>query len=54
MRRSEQDPQTLEPNTIAVFITEPQPKATVSIHLLDATSGVELTGLNAVEMAIAI
>jgi hypothetical protein len=54
MKRNEQDPQTLEPNTIALVIIEPQPKAIVSIQLLDATSGVELISLNAVGMAISI
>jgi PglZ domain len=52
MKRSEHDPHMLEPNTIALFITEPQSKATVSLHLLDAATGVELARLNTIEMAM--
>jgi len=54
LKRDENDPQAIEPNTIALAITEPAPKAMVSLHVLDATSGVELARLDKIEMAIAI
>jgi hypothetical protein len=54
LKRAESDPHALEPNTIALVITEPAPKATVSLHVLDATSGAELARLDTIEMAIAI
>jgi len=54
LKIDEQDSQSLEPNTITLVITEPQPKATVSIHLIDVVSGVELARLDKVEMVIAI
>ena len=54
LKRAENDPQAIEPNTIALVITEPSPKAMVSLHVLDATSGVELARLDKIEMAIAI
>jgi hypothetical protein len=54
LKRAESDPYTIEPNTIALVITEPAPKATVSLHVLDATSGAELARLDTIEMAIAI
>src|SRR6266487_3266243 len=54
LKRAENDPQAIEPNTIALVITEPSPKAMVSLHVLDATSGAELVRLDTIEMAIAI
>jgi hypothetical protein len=54
IKRDESDPQTIEPNTVALAITDPMQKATVSVHLLDVTSGIELARLEKVEMAIAI
>ena len=53
-KRAETDPQAIEPNTITLGITEPAAKSTVNIHLLDATTGVELARLDKIEMAIAI
>lgn len=54
LKRAESDSYAIEPNTIALVITDPAPKATVSLHVLDATSGVELVRLDTIEMAIAI
>jgi len=54
LKRAENDLQAIEPNTIALVITGPAPKATVSLHVLDATSGAELARLDTIEMAIAI
>ena len=54
LKRAKSDPQAIEPNTIALVIAEPAPKATVSLHVLDATSGAELARLDKIEMAIAI
>src|SRR5258708_37125942 len=54
LKRAEQDSQVLEPDTVTLVITDPQSKATVSVHLFDAVSGVELARLDKVEMAIAI
>ncbi len=54
LKRDENDPRAIEPDTIALLITEPAQKATVSIHLLDATSGIELVSIDKIEMTIAI
>ncbi len=54
LKRAEHESQMIEPNTVALVITEAMQKATVSIHLLDATSGVDLARVDKVEMTIAI
>jgi PglZ domain len=54
LKRAEQDSRVLEPDTVTLVITDPQSKATVSVHLFDAISGVELARLDKIEMAIAI
>jgi hypothetical protein len=54
LKLAEQDSQAIEPDTVTLFITDPQSKATVSIHLFDVVSGVELARLDTIEMAIAI
>jgi len=54
LKRAEQDSQILEPDTVTLVITDPQSKATVSVYLFDAVSGVELARLDKVEMTIAI
>lgn len=52
---AEDDPQNIEPNTVALMITEAEPgKQTVSIHLSDATTGVELTKPVKIEMDISM
>jgi len=51
---SENEPQTIEPNKVTLLISEPSPKATVSLHLLDAASGVELARIDTVEMAVTL
>lgn len=54
LKRDENDPHAIEPDTIALVITEPASKAVVSLHVQDATSGVELARLDKIEMAITI
>jgi len=54
LKRDENDLHAIEPDTIALVITEPAQKATVSIHLSDATSGIELVSIDKIEMTIAI
>jgi hypothetical protein len=49
-----QDPQSIEPNTVALAITQDLRKGTVSLHLLDAATGVELSRLEAIELNISI
>lgn len=47
--------QNIEPNTVALMITESEPtKQTVSIHLSDATTGVELTKAVKIDMEISM
>ena len=54
LKMSENEPQTIEPNKVTLLISEPSPKATVSLHLLDAASGVELARIDTVEMAVTL
>jgi hypothetical protein len=54
LRQAEDDPQTIDANTISLLIADPVPKASVTIHLLDVISGVELARLDKIEMAIAL
>jgi hypothetical protein len=54
LRPDENDTNAIEPDTIALAITEPMQKATVSIHLLDALSGTEYARLERVDIDIAI
>lgn len=54
LKMSEYEAQTLESNTIALYINEALPYATVSVHLLDAISGVELERIEKVVMAISL
>jgi hypothetical protein len=56
LRHLSEDPRKIEPNTVTLMITkEPAgKKLTVSIVLLDAETGVELSRLDEIEMAFAI
>jgi hypothetical protein len=55
MRSSVSDPKTTEPNTVTLMLTGKIPSTgTVSVHLLDADSGVELKKIENVEVSIAI
>jgi hypothetical protein len=55
MRGSATDTKTTEPNTVALMLTGKAPSTgTVSVHLLDALSGVELGSIEKVEVSIAI
>jgi hypothetical protein len=44
----------IEPNTITLLIQDDAPRGLASVHLLDATSGVELKKLLKIELAISI
>ncbi len=48
------DPQAIEPNTVALRITDDTPQNNVTIHLLDAASGVELERLEGIEVVSGI
>jgi len=54
LRFAEKDPHKLEPNTVALMIVEEIHEKTVSVHLLDAASEVELARLDNLEVAISI
>jgi hypothetical protein len=49
----ENDPRRIDMNTVAVVVLEEIPEKTVSVSLLDATSGAELARLDKIEVAIA-
>ncbi len=53
LRATEEDSKTIEPNTVAVMIEDEITQKTVSVVLLDASSGVELATLDKIEVAIA-
>ena len=54
LRLAEDDSNGVEANTVTLAITGETTQKTVTIHLIDATSGVDLKRLEKVEMAIAI
>lgn len=54
LRIAEEDAKVVEANTVTLAITGETSQKTVTIHLIDATSGVELKRLDKMEMAIAI
>jgi hypothetical protein len=56
LRLSDNDGKQIEPNTVTVMVTldeEPRPK-TVSLVLLDATTGAELASIDKIENAISL
>ena len=54
LRLIEDESKSVEPNTVTLAITDETAQKTVTLHLLDATSGVELKRLDKVEVAISI
>jgi hypothetical protein len=53
---ADNDSKQVEPNTVTVMVTrdeEPRPK-TVSLVLLDATTGAELASLDKIEYAVSL
>jgi len=50
----EHDPRRIDMNTVAVMVLEEITEKTVSVSLLDATSGAELARLDKIEVAIAL
>ncbi len=54
LRLEEEDPKSIEPNTVTLMIAKEPTQKTVTIHLLDAVSGTELARLEQIEVAIAI
>ncbi|MFB6286292.1 MAG: PglZ domain-containing protein [Candidatus Bipolaricaulia bacterium] len=54
LRLDEANPRRIAPNTVTLMITEASSAASVSVHLLDATTGVELARLDEIEMAISL
>ncbi len=54
LRVAEDSPNTIESNTIAVMLVEDVTQKTVSVVLLDATSGAELATLDKLENAISM
>jgi len=52
---AEENPQAIEPDTVTLMIMDTEaPKVTVSVHLLDAVTGVELSRPLKMEIAIAL
>jgi hypothetical protein len=51
LRASATDPKEIEPNTVALMITEEISQKTVGLSLLDATTGAELANLDQIEVA---
>ncbi len=54
LRLAENDPRAIEANTVTLMIAEETGQKTVTVRLLDATSGAELSKLEKIEFAIAI
>ena len=54
LKFSERTAMSLEPNTITLMIKQAHAEKRVSIHLLDAVSGVELCRIPEIEMAISM
>ncbi|HEY2251663.1 MAG TPA: PglZ domain-containing protein, partial [Planctomycetaceae bacterium] len=54
LKLSETESKRIEPNTVTVMITGDVTQKTVSVVMLDATTGVELTHLDSIEVAISI
>jgi len=54
LRVRDDDPKSIDPNTIAVMLVEEISQKTVSVVLLDASSGAELASLDKIEVAISI
>jgi PglZ domain len=54
LKFSESTPMSLEPNTITMMIKQAHAEKRVSIHLLDAVSGVELCRIQDIEMTISM
>ena len=55
LRSLESEPTTTEANSVALMLTNKAPtRGTVSIHVLDAATGVELKKLENVEVSLAI
>jgi hypothetical protein len=48
------DTKSIESNTVAMMVIEEIAQKTVSVHLLDATSGAELARLDKIEVAISL
>jgi len=54
LKLAEDDPKKIEPNTVTVMLVEEVSQKTVSIALLDASSGAELKSLDKIEVAISL
>lgn len=54
LKVAEHDAKRIEPNTVTVMVVEEISEKTVSVHLLDATSGAELARVDKIEVAIAL
>jgi hypothetical protein len=54
LRVREDEPKEIEPNTVAMMLIEEVVQKTVSVVLLDASSGLELATLEKIEVAISL
>ena len=54
LKRTDEDARKLEANTVAVMLVEDTTQKTVTLHLLDAGSGAELSRLDKIEVAISL
>jgi hypothetical protein len=48
------DPNAVEPNTVALMVMDDPKGRTVSVHLIDAGTDIELARLDQVEVSISI
>lgn len=54
LRMSAESNRDIEPNTVTLLIADDAPRGNASVHLLDASSGVELKKLTGIELSISI
>jgi hypothetical protein len=54
LKLAEDDPKKIEPNTVTVMLVEEVTQKTVSVALLDASSGAELKSLDKIDVAISM
>ena len=54
LRIDAENQNAVDPNTVALMITEESEQKTVSLHLLDATNGSELSRIDKIEVAIGL
>lgn len=54
LKKAESEPNTIEPNTVTMLMTKETSQKSVTVHLLDAISGIELARVEKIEITISI